>query len=112
MGKNGYLQKMQQMKQGYLEIGQEVGIQMMADFLPIVLNNADVMGKDTFGAKRINKVLDELKEMFSVYAKAFGTGPEADYFRQRLDDRLKQIMGEEKFMPFEDRYRWLCKIKY
>ena len=112
MAKHGYMQKMQQMKQGYLEIGQEVGIQMMADFLPIVLNNADVMGKDTFGSKRINKVLDELKEMFSVYAKAFGTGPEADYFRQKLDDRLLQIMGEERFMPFEDRYRWLVKIKY
>ncbi len=110
--KNNYAAKVAANRQMYLDIGQDVGIQIMADFLTITLNNSSIMGKDVFGAKRILKVFEGNKELFHVYGKAFGTGPEADYYRVKLDERLKQILGEEYFSPFEDRYPFITKIRY
>lgn len=110
--KKNYAAKVAANRQMYLDIGQDVGVQMMADFLTVTLNDADIMGRDTFGAKRILKVLKNNMELFSVYAKAYGTGPEADYYRAKLDERLKQILGEENFSPFEERYPFITKIKY
>ena len=112
MNRNNYAAKVAANRQRYLDIGQDVGVQMMADFMAITLNDSDIMGKDVFGAKRIMKVLKGNMELFAVYAKAFGTGPEADYYRAKLDERLKQILGEENFSPFEDRYPFITKIKY
>lgn len=109
--KNGYAQKMRQEKQAYLEIGVDVGIQMMADFMSLSLNEPEVMGKDTLGAARLKKALTKARELHSLFSEAFRTGPEADYYRAKLDERLKQIYVAEA-APFEERYPMVKEIRY
>ena len=109
--KNGYSQKMRQEKQAYLQIGVDAGIQMMADFISLSLNSPKIMGKDVMGAMRLSKALDGANEFHRLFLKAFGTGPEADYYRAKLDERLEQIYGDAA-VPFEERYPFLKQIRY
>lgn len=75
------------------------------------LNDPDVMGKDVFGAQRIAKIVDAMGKKFDPYHGALEDIPEADYFQEMLDRRLRPIAGE-RFAPFADRYKWIKKIFY
>lgn len=109
--KNDYAKKMQQERQALLDIGVDVGIQMMADFMSLALNEPEIMRKNALGAVRLKKALARAQELHGTFAEAFRTGPEADYFRAKLDERLKQIFGNEA-VAFEERYPMAREIKY
>ena len=84
----------------------ETYIQFMADMIVLTLNDPDVMGKDVFGKKRINKVLEGLSKKYDKYCAALYPGDEADYHQIKLDERLSQIFGDD-FDKFGERYYWL-----
>ena len=109
--KNKNARNQQAVRQKLLEIGQDVGIQQMADFMAIVLNNPKVMGKDTFGKKRLEKVLDALSECFGTYKLAFSDHDEADYSRKVLDDELNRIYHGEAG-TFLQRYPHIKEVTY
>lgn len=109
--KNNYAQRRKEEKQALLDIGVGVGIQMMADFMSIALNDPEAVDKDIFGTNRLQKVLRRTSELHNTFIAAFGTGDEADYFREKLDQRLKQIYGDMA-VPFEERYPHLKQIRY
>lgn len=46
-GKNAYLKKQRKLQQGFLDVGEEMGIQKICDYLHIALRDPEVMGKDT-----------------------------------------------------------------
>ena len=37
---------------------------------------------------------------------------EADYLREKLDERLRSIIPPEHFTPFLGRYNWLEDVRY
>lgn len=49
MSKSGYLEKQKVSRKVYLDIGAEFGRQQILDMMSLVLNDPEVMGKDTFG---------------------------------------------------------------
>ena len=55
-GKNAYLEKQRKMQQSFLDVGEEMGIQKICDYLHIALRDPEVMGKDVFGRKRLEKL--------------------------------------------------------
>ena len=103
-GKNAYLEKRRTEINAYRQAEKETYIQYMTDMLMVTLN-------DVFGAQRIAKIVDAMGKKFDQYHGALEDGPEADYFQEKLDRRLRPIAGK-RFVPFADRYKWIKKIFY
>lgn len=88
-------------------------VQYMTDTLMCTLNDPDVMGKDVFGYARIKKILAAWGAKYDLFFDALTTKDEADYYRQKMDDSIRQIVPKgEPFFPFEERYEWLPLITY
>lgn len=108
---NAYLQKQHEVYQGFLDLGEQIATQKMWDYIQIVLRDPKVMGKDTFGPKRLAKVYTALKEAKDEYHVAFTADKEADYYQEKLDSQLRQIW-KDKTLPFYERYPDIRKIQY
>ena len=108
---NAYLQRRQNEHQAYLDVGEQFGMQKMWDYIQIVLHDPAVMGKDTFGEKRLCKIFDAMKVVSSEYHTAFTPDKEADYYQEKLDAQLREIYGD-KMLPFYERYPELKRITY
>ena len=80
--------------------------------LILTLNDPEIMGKDVFGEARIRRILDGWGKKYDYYFDALTKGDEADYYRQKLDDKIKAICKSGDFVPFEQRYDWLPEIRY
>lgn len=107
---NPFLAKQQEKQQMCFEAGCSTTAQQFFDYLCIALNDPNVMGKDVFGANRIKKVHEALKEVDKYYSEAFVGSQESDWYQERLDAELKRIFGE--IDPFEKRYPLLKKWDY
>lgn len=113
MGKrNGYLDRKAQRDIVMQEATRQTYVQYMTDILVMTLNDPAVMGKDVFGKTRITKVLKECGKKYDTYHAALEKGGESDYFRVKIDEAIKRIIGESDFVPFDQRYEWLAKISY
>lgn len=111
MGKpNSFLAKQQALQQKCFEVGCDTTAQQFFDYLCIVLNDPNVMGKDVFGAKRIQKVHEALKAVDKQFSEAFVHSQESDYYQEKLDAALRQIFGEIE--PFSKRYPYLKEWDY
>lgn len=111
MSKHDFLARQRDMQQGFLEVGEKFGLQKMWDYIQLVLRDPAIMGKDTFGPKRLEKVFEGLKKMADEYQVAFTNDKEADYYQELLDRQLKVIWGD-KALCFYDRYPQIKHIKY
>lgn len=110
MKPNAYLAKQQALQQKCFEAGCDITAQQFFDFLCIVLNDPDIMGKDVFGAKRLNKIHEALKATDKKFAEAFVNSQESDYYQEKMDAELKKIFGE--IDPFKKRYPFLKEWNY
>lgn len=99
-----YAQKRQQEQQTYLQIGMDLGMQRMADIVAIVLNDRQLLGSRAMGSDTLAKVFAKVLELDSQLADAYTRGPEADYCQERMDRRLLEIYGKDRFVPFNERY--------
>ena len=111
MGKpNAFLAKQEAIKQKCFEVGCDTTAQQFFDFLCLVLNDPDIMGKDVFGADRLHKIHNALKAVDKQYSEAWTHSQESDYYQEKLDTRLRQIFGE--IDPFNVRYPYLKEWNY
>ena len=111
MGKK-FLQRMSSMQDTYFSEGVRVGIQFNNDLMFLVLNDPEYMGKDVFGAKRLQKLHEAAEEAGNYFADMLDARkPEADVLRAKMDKRLQQILGD-KFAPFEARYDTITEVRY
>lgn len=95
-----------------LDVGTEYGQQKFIDMLILALNDPEIMGKDVFGKERIVKVIEGILEYEDAFADAYTMKDESDYLQEKLDQRLRYILGEENFAPFAERYPYLKQWKY
>lgn len=112
MGKNGYLERQKATIDAYRQAEKETYIQFMTDTLMLTLNDPEVMGKDVFGRKRIVKIVRAWGRVYDQYHGALEKGDEADFFQVKMDEALKRLLGEEDFVPFEERYEWIKRQMY
>ncbi len=110
MGKNAYLERKQAMYQGFLDVGEQMGMQKMWDYIQLTLRDPEVMGKDTFGKKRLEKVYNHLKVLADRYHVCFTDDKEADYYQEELDAQIRK--GCDEFYPFYERYPQLKQLGY
>jgi hypothetical protein len=112
MGRNGFLEKQQQERQMYFNAGLEMGRQQILDMMSIVLNDPDIMGKDTFGKDRLLKVVKGIGNYIDVFQKAWEKDYEADYYRDKMDARLAKIYGDGMHDTFSQRYQYCKDFNY
>ena len=108
---NGYFKKRDAINQSFLDAGEQMGVQKMWDYMQLALRDPKVMGKDTFGVKRLEKVFKAMQAIASEYHTAFTDDKEADYYQEKMDKQLEDIW-KDRFSPFYERYPQLKKIKY
>lgn len=111
MSKNDYIKRQQAVQQGFLDAGEQMGMQKMWDYLQIAVRCPDVMGNDILGRKRIEKIFAKCKELADHYHEAFTDGVEADYRQEELDGVLREIWGDD-LNTFYERYPQLKKVDY
>jgi hypothetical protein len=112
MAKNGLLDRMQRERQAYFDAGLQMGRQQILDMMSIVLNDPDIMCKDTFGKDRLLKVVNGIGEYIDVFQKAWEKDDETDYFREKMDSILAKIYGEGMHDTFSDRYKFCNDYDY
>ena len=112
MGKNGFLERQRIERQAYFDAGLQMGRQQILDMMCIVLNDQDIMGKDTFGKDRLLKVVKGVGEYIDVFQKAWEKDDETDYYRAKLDAHLAKIYGDGMHDTFGKRYEHCCDYDY
>lgn len=107
---NAFLAKQQALQQKCFEVACDTTAQQFFDYLCLVLNDPEVMGKDVFGAKRIQKIHEALRKTDKYYSEAWAHTQESDYYQEKLDTALRDIFGE--IQPFNERYPFLRDFDY
>lgn len=79
--------------------------QLMTDMFMLVLNDPEVMGKDTFGKVRMKRVIDAINRKLIEWDNLLAEGDEQDYYQIKLDRLLEPLCTD--FKPFAERYPWL-----
>lgn len=110
--KNQFLEERQKRDRMMLDVGLQCGRQQILDMMSLVLNDPDIMGKDTFGKDRLMKVVRGIGEYIDLYEQAWQKNDESDYYQKKMDDALAKIYGEEMFDSFHKRYEYAPEFDY
>ena len=108
---NAYLTRRAERDLAVQEASRQTYLQYFVDLLSMVLNDPDVMGGDTFGSERIKKVVFGIEKYYDVFLDALDNNrEESDYYREKMDERLRQIFPDKDFVPFDKRYDYCEKL--
>ena len=109
MAKNEYARKLKAQREDdrrkASEITQLWTAQLCLDVMTIVLNDPEVMGKDCFGPQRLRKIGTAFNAEYRKWSVGLSPDVKASYVREKLDERLLRIWGEE-FAKWADRYAY------
>lgn len=109
---NAYLAKQAAVNHGYFTAGLQSGRQQILDLLSLVLRDPQIMGKDTFGKKRLIKVIKGIGDYIDKYQKAWEKSDETDYYQKKLDDALEKAYGDDLHDSFYKRYQFAPEFDY
>lgn len=104
MGANGYLQKRAAKQNAIVEATQNIIQQLSYDCACIVLHREFGFGYDR--VSKFCKAYGELyDEMFTAFAKPKSKTEDERYvYRVKLDKCLLEFIGDNPFVPFDERY--------
>jgi hypothetical protein len=111
MGKNEFLKQRDDRDRKMLLAGMNLGMQAATDYMQIALRDKEVMGKDTFGRKRIDKILRKIMELDDQFSVAYSGAVDADYYQEKMDAILREVWGDD-LLPFYKRYPDLKQHDY
>ena len=112
MAKNDFLARQKARDRVMLDIGLQCGRQQILDMMSVVLNDPEVMNKDTFGKDRLLPIVAAIGDRIDMYQPAWEKSDESDYYQKKLDDRLAKIYGAELFDSFHKRYEFAPEFDY
>lgn len=107
---NAFLKYQKTVTQVKADANRQTFEQYTWDLLCIVLNDPEVMGKDTFGIDRILKIWTAWGKEYEKWFDVLLLNDRTDAMRLGLDDRLQKIQ-KDVFIPFHERYSWLPMTK-
>lgn len=92
-----------------LDVGEELGLQLMADMVTLALH-----AEFGFGADRLERLMCAVEKLHARYYKHVTTtkDPECDFYRQELDTLLAECVPPERYAPFEKRYPKIKEVQY
>lgn len=110
-GNNAYLNQLKSRDYANRAAARQTYEQFMTDMFIFTLNDPKYMKKDIFGYFRLKNVLKGVGEYYDMFFDALGTGPEADYLREKMDEKMKGIVKNHgPFIPFGDRYDYVKSV--
>ena len=112
MAKNDYLARQKATQQAFFTAGIQSGRQQIMDMLSLVLNDPEIMEKDTFGCGRLLKIIKGIGEYIDKYQPAWEKTDETDYYQKKLDDALAEAYGESLHDSFAKRYEYCPEYNY
>ena len=112
MAKKDFLARQAETNRAFFTAGLQSGRQQIIDMLSLVLNDKEIMGKNTFGKDRLLKVVNGIGEYIDTYQKAWEKDDETDYYRAKLDEALAKIYGEGMHDTFLKRYEFAPEYDY
>lgn len=112
MAKNDFLAKQRAAQDAFFLAGLQSGRQQIMDMMSLVLNDPDIMGKNTFGKDRLIKVVTGIGEYIDKYQIAWEKSDEADYYQKKLDSELARVYGEYLADSFFERYKYAPEYDY
>lgn len=95
MGKNAYARELLARKQRETDIIQDWTGQLCLDVMTLVLNDPEVMGKNVMGKSRLQKIGEAFNRYYKECSLALTKDVEASYIREKIDQRLIEIWGED-----------------
>ena len=101
--KNSYAAQQKARRQAEMALMFQWVSQMWADAFVIVTGDREIMGKDTFGPERAEKVLRAVEEMAQYIQRAITRRDDADAVLEQVDRGLRQRLGD-KMVPWAERY--------
>lgn len=107
---NPFLAKQEALRQQCFEVACDTTAQKFFDYLCIALNDPEIMGKDVFGAKRLEKIYEAMRKLDKEYSEAWCGSQDSDYYQEKIDDSLKKIFGN--IVPFRERYPFQKEWNY
>lgn len=107
---NAFLEEQRKKQQRCFEVACEMTAQQFFDYLCLVLNDPEIMGKDVFGAKRLQKIHEALRATDKKFVEAFLNHQDSDYYQEKLDEALRGIFGE--IDSFGTRYPYMKDWNY
>lgn len=112
MAKNDFLERQKATQNAYFDAGLRCGRQQILDMVSLVLRDSEIMGKDTFGGKRLMKIVVGVGKYIDVYQSAWQKNDDTDYYRAKLDDALAEAYGESLHDSFQERYVFAPEFDY
>lgn len=104
-GNNAYLNQLKNRDYANRAAARQTYEQFMTDVFVFALNDPEYMNKDVFGYNRLMKVIEGAGHYYDMFVDALGDGVEADYAREKMDERMREIVKDHgPFFPFEERY--------
>lgn len=101
--KNAYAEELHRKKALGFEIVSDWTAQLCLDTLAMVLNDPEVMGRDTFGAKRLMRICEAFNKKYEITKLALRSSDDADYIRAKIDQKQARIFGPE-YLHWQERY--------
>lgn len=111
MVKNDLLKRQEARERQVFAAGLRMGMQIAGDYFQIALRDPEVVGKDTFGRGRIEKIVQKTMELDDYFSSAFSDHVEAERYQEEMDRLLREIW-EDDLIPFNERYDTVKTIKY
>lgn len=107
--KNNYILRRNEVLQRAVNEGKNHGEQWTIDLVEVVLHRDFGWGYD-----RIKRLIDAVSEADAYYYPALDrSNPEQPIYQERLDNVLREIVGErQEFYPFKERYQLITEARY
>lgn len=102
-GKNSYAKELNARRQLGVEIVSDWTAQLCLDTMAQVLNDPEVMGHNTLGAKRLMRVCEAFNKRYENNRLALSKSDEADYWRVKIDESQACIFGPD-YLHWQERY--------
>ena len=97
-----FMTRLQRNMDDEFAVAYECGASAMQDYMLIALKRCGFFGK-----KRVNMLHEMVREVREEYADRTIADAKDDkeiwYTKKKLDDELKRVVGEENFVPWEQR---------
>lgn len=104
--KNAYLAKQEDFRRAVQDATKETYTQYLTDSAVLTLSDYG------WGEQRIRKFLDDWGATYDEYFDALRKEPETDYYRAKMDERMRAICKSGNWKTFEERYPFLPVMRY
>lgn len=103
MAYNQMMRIAQQMARRLVAEQTQVRTQMMLDVALLTANELLGLGPGRADAF-VDRYIENANELAAIFVEDGQTDPQLWYAKEKLDDRIRAIVGEERFKPFAERY--------